>query len=169
MKTDSSLKKSDNYKNKNEFLNLLKSFTYAFNGIWYAIKNERNMRIHICAAVFVIEFAIIYGLSFLQYAVLILTIGAVIAAELFNTALEACLNLYSKDYNRLIKVSKDVSAAAVLILAICSVFIAFFMFSDIKKLTGVFSFLTAHLWAMALFILEIIIAVIFVFSVKKKI
>ena len=68
---------------------LFKSFLYAFRGVRFCVKNERNMRIHLAAAVFVTVFSLVYGLTPGEYAVLFLTMGAVVAAEAVNTAVEA--------------------------------------------------------------------------------
>ena len=109
----------------------LKSFKAAFAGIWSAVKSEAHLRFHLVAACYVIAFSFFYELSKAQWAVLLLLIGAVIAAELFNTALENVCDLVTKERDEHIKIAKDASAAAVLVLSIAAVVVAFVFFFDL--------------------------------------
>ena len=65
--------------------NLVSSFRFAFVGFMHVLKTQRNMRIHLSAAVAVIALGLYLGLDWLQWAVLCLAIGFVIVAEMFNT------------------------------------------------------------------------------------
>ena len=121
----------------------IRSFFCAFKGIFSAVRTESHLRFHLVAAFYVIFFAALGDFSLHQWAVLILTVCAVIFAELVNTALEDLCDLYTKEYNTKIKRIKDIAAGAVLITAIASVFIALclFVFSDsinliLQKLTA---------------------------------
>ncbi len=70
---------------------LLKSFGYAFRGIWYALLYERNMRIHFVCMIYMYSFLGVYDffeVSRTQFAVLFLANALVVAAELVNTAVE---------------------------------------------------------------------------------
>jgi diacylglycerol kinase len=100
-----------------------RSFRYAFEGWWYVLKTQRNAWIHalISIAVFIVCFWL--DLPGRDWAVIILTIAMVWAAEFFNTALEAMIDLASPDHNHLAKVSKDVGAAAVLIASSAAVLV----------------------------------------------
>ena len=55
---------------------LLKSFLYAFRGVRFCVKSERNMRIHLAAAVLVTAFSLVYKLTALEYGALFLAMGA---------------------------------------------------------------------------------------------
>ena len=83
--------------------------------------SQPNARIHAIATVCAVALGIWLGLSCTEWAILALTIGFVWTAEFINTALEAMVDLASPDIHPLAKVSKDVSAAAVLVSAIISV------------------------------------------------
>ena len=96
----------------------LRGFKFAFKGILYCIKNERNMRIHTVAMVYVLIFARFFQFTRTEYAILIITIAMVLAAEAFNTSLERIANKFGMEYNKLIEAAKDTAAGAVLILAI---------------------------------------------------
>jgi len=75
------------------------SFRYAFKGIAMLIKTQANARFHLLAGAVVIVVAWYLEVSALEWAVLALTIGAVLAAEGFNTALEFLTDLVSPDYH----------------------------------------------------------------------
>jgi diacylglycerol kinase len=100
---------------------LAHSFRCAFVGLWYAIRTQQNMRIHLSVAVAVIALGIYLGLNWTQWAVLALTIGAVMIAEMFNTVAEAALDAATPYYHPLVKVAKDVAAGAVLLTALIAV------------------------------------------------
>ena len=108
--------------------NLLYSFYYAFRGIITAIKEERNMKIHVSIATLVVILGLLLPLSKVEWFSIIIIISLVISAEIFNTAIETIVNLVSPKYNELAKKAKDLSAGAVLVLAICSVIIGLIIF-----------------------------------------
>ena len=81
----------------------LKSFACAFRGIWDAICDEAHLRFHLVAAFYVLLLAPLFGLSRTQYAVLILLIGAVLAAELVNTAIEDVSDALTRQQNAYIQ------------------------------------------------------------------
>ena len=99
------------------------SFRYAFEGWWHVIRTQSNAWIHAIISVAVILVGFWLQLPARDWAVIILAIGMVWAAEFFNTALEAITDLISPEKNHLAKVSKDVGAAAVLIAAGTSIII----------------------------------------------
>ena len=100
-----------------------RSFKYAFEGWWYVIRTQQNAWIHAVVSVTVILMGLWLSLSPRDWAVIILAIAMVWAAEFFNTALEAIVDLASPEMHHLAKVGKDVGATAVLIAAIASILI----------------------------------------------
>jgi diacylglycerol kinase len=102
---------------------LVDSFRYAFGGLWYAIKTQRNMRIHLTIASAVLALGLWLGIGWIEWAVLALTIGFVLVAEMFNTVAEAAMDAATNDYHPLVKVAKDVAAGAVLLTAIAAVLV----------------------------------------------
>lgn len=107
--------------------NLWQSFGHALNGLAYALRTQRNARIHVVVAVIVALLAFWLRLDVLRSAILALTIGAVFVAELLNTALEALVDILSPDYHDAAKIAKDVSAGAVLVLGLTSVVVGLFI------------------------------------------
>ena len=108
----------------NKFLrSRARSFRYAFQGWWHVIRTQQNAWIHALVSVAVIIVSSWLRISARDWAVIVLAIALVWAAEFFNTALEAIVDLASPDKNELAGISKDVGAAAVLIAAGASVII----------------------------------------------
>ncbi|MFC1465543.1 MAG: diacylglycerol kinase family protein [Candidatus Brachytrichaceae bacterium NZ_4S206] len=101
--------------------NLLASFRFAFEGIAYAFRTQRNFKVHsgVMLAVVIVGFAV--GLSLEQWAILALASGLVFQAELMNTALEAVVDHVAPEFHALAKVAKDCAAGAVFLTALCAV------------------------------------------------
>lgn len=123
----------------------LKGFAYAFQGIIYCIKNERNMRIHTVAALYVLIFARFFAFTREEYALLLLTIGGVMSAEAMNTAVENLADKVSSEKNPLIKAAKDTAAGAVLILAVISIGVALFLFGKYEGFENMYNFYSTHI------------------------
>ena len=104
------------------------SFTWAFAGIVYAIRTQRNMQLHIAAVAIVLILGLALNLSRLEFVAVIAAISLVLVAEMFNTAIEAAVDAVVTDYHPLIKVAKDVAAGAVLIAAVNAIATAYLVF-----------------------------------------
>jgi len=89
--------------------NILEAFRFAFSGLWYAWRTQRNTRIHLSIAAGVIALGLWLGLSPTQWAVLALTIGFVLVSEMLNTVAETLVDMISPGYHPLAKVIKDVT------------------------------------------------------------
>ena len=99
------------------------SFGYAFRGLWYVLRTQRNAWIHAVATAMVIIFGVWLALPARDWAVLAVTMSTVWMAEVLNTAIEAVVDLASPSHHPLAKVGKDVGAAAVLVAAIVAVLV----------------------------------------------
>jgi len=115
----------------------LKSFGYAFKGIAYVMKNESNMHIHLLAAFFVIVAACVFGVSSLEWCLLIFAIVLVWVAETLNTSIELLTDLVSPDYHPLAGKAKDVAAGAVTLAAVGAAIIGSIIF--LPKIVAFFS------------------------------
>jgi len=107
---------------------LNKSFYFAFAGLAYAMRTQRNMKIHLAAAACTILFGLKYSVSPVEWLILVLVIMAVLVSELMNTALEAVVDLASPGFHPLAKIAKDVAAGAVLITALSAVIVGSIIF-----------------------------------------
>lgn len=94
------------------------SFKFTFQGIWLLMKNEHNSRIHLVAAIAAVALGIILKISVLEWTLLVIAIGLVFIAELFNSSLESLADYVNPDWNNQIGNAKDYAAAAVLVSAI---------------------------------------------------
>ena len=97
-------------------------------GICIAIRSERNLRMHLVAAILVLLLGIICKLSSGEWALLCIVIGIIITAELFNSAIELISNFISPGHHKEIEKIKDISAGAVLVAAIAAVAGGIFIF-----------------------------------------
>ncbi len=107
---------------------LINSFKYAFQGIITSFKAERNMKIHILVMVLIIIAGIVFKVSSLDWIILVIMFALVISAELFNTTIETVVDMITTEKNEKAKIAKDISAGAVLVLAIGSVIVGLIIF-----------------------------------------
>ena len=105
------------------FISRAHSFEHAYNGWWYVLRTQRNAWIHAAFSTAVLLVSLWLRLPLRDWAVLILTIALVWAAEFINTALEAVVDLASPQQHPLAKVGKDVGAAAVLLASFAAILI----------------------------------------------
>lgn len=103
---------------KQEYKKLINSFKYAIEGFISSFETERNMKIHVLAMVLVVILGLYLELNLIEWCIIAVSIALVISAELFNTAIETLVDMVSPEKNPKAKLVKDISAAAVLALAI---------------------------------------------------
>ena len=113
-----------------EMKKLLESFNHAINGIIDAVRTQRNMKIHIVAAIGVLIACFFFDISKAEFLSLAITITMVISAELVNTAVEAAVDLNTNYYHPLAKVAKNTAAGAVLVTAINALLVGYIVFWD---------------------------------------
>lgn len=102
---------------------------YAYRGIAIALRTQKNFRFDFIFGLFIIIFAFFLHFSRIEMAVLILTINAVMFAELINTVIEFVIDAYyGNRYSIIAKMSKDIAAGAVLITAISSIAVGLILF-----------------------------------------
>ena len=149
----------------------LKSFGYAIRGFVGAVCDEGHLRFHLVAAVYVLVFSLFYHFSAAQTAALVVLIASVIAAELFNTAIENVCDAITKEQNEYIKRAKDISAGAVLVLSVAAVIVAVIFFWDIEVIKSIFAYFAANIHMLRILIISAVLATLFVifgFGSKRK-
>ena len=104
------------------------SFKYAIEGIWTSFKTERNMKIHIFIMILVIIAGIILKINKSEWIICIILFAIVIGSELFNTSIETIVDMVMPEKNEKEKIAKDVSAGAVLVVAIGAAIIGLVIF-----------------------------------------
>ena len=140
----------------------LKSFGFAIRGFIGAVCDEGHLRFHLVAAVYVLVFSLFYHFSAVQTAVLVILIASVIAAELFNTAIEKACDAITKEQNEHIKRAKDISAGAVLVLSVAAVIVAVIFFWDIEVIKSIFAYFAANIHMIIILIISAVLSTLFV-------
>ena len=95
------------------------SFIFAFEGLLYAVYTQRNMRFHLFVAILALATAVAFRVDVFEKMVLTIVVCLVPAFEIINTSVEAHAD-YTGEHHELIKRAKDTAAAAVLVMALCS-------------------------------------------------
>lgn len=104
------------------------SVGHALDGIQYIADHERNFRIEVIFAIVVTIASFLLKVSLIEWCILILVIGIVLALEMINTAIERCVDLVTKDYKELAKIAKDVAAGAVFVMSMFSIVLGIIIF-----------------------------------------
>jgi diacylglycerol kinase len=113
---------------KSELTKFIAGFGFAFSGLWYALRTQRNVRVQVAIAILAILLGILLHISAIEFAMVFVAITSVFIAEMFNTVFELCVDLASPNFHPLAKIAKDVAAGAVLLSAILAIVIALFVF-----------------------------------------
>ena len=112
----------------NKSKNVISSFKYAFQGMFSALKTERNLKIHVTIMMLVIIAGIVLKISKIEWIICIILFGLVIGGEMLNSAIETVVDIAMPDINPKAKFAKDAAAGAVLVFAIASAIIGFMIF-----------------------------------------
>lgn len=107
---------------------LIRSFYFAFSGVFILLKTERNFKIHVIAFLTVVLAGFIFKITSTEWLMLLSISALVLSLEALNTTLEKLCDLYSKEQNQTIKTIKDIAAGSVLIAAIFSVIVGVIIF-----------------------------------------
>ena len=145
---------------------LIDSFNYAIDGIIYALRTQRNMRIHFIVALIILSACFVYDISKIEFIILAITITMVIAAELVNTAIESAIDLSTNYYHPLAKIAKNTAAGAVLITAINSVLVGYIIFWD--ELTNITFRIMDRVKETEPYIIFIVLAIVCIVVVAAK-
>jgi diacylglycerol kinase len=109
---------------------LIRSFGHAFDGWRFGLR-ERNIKIHLFIAVCVVSASIFFNISAAEWLIVFILIGMVISAELFNTAIEEICDLITTKLKLQYSdttVVRDLSAGAVLVIAVVAALIGLIIF-----------------------------------------
>lgn len=109
-------------------LNFLKGFVYAINGLVVFFRHERNGRIQLFVAIAVVLLGWGLRISKAEWIVVLGCIATVLSFEMINSAIEKLCNLVHPKYHPAVKTIKDISAGAVLFVAISTAIIGAIIF-----------------------------------------
>lgn len=109
---------------------LVQAFKCAGSGLGYIFATQRNIKIQTGVAILALILGFVLSIPFSSWLAIIVCITVVFAAECINTAIESVVDLVSPDYAELAKRAKDCAAAGVLICALSSLIVAFFVYGQ---------------------------------------
>ena len=107
---------------------LIKSFQHAFCGILTSFVIGRNIKVHYIAALAAILGGLYFGISKVEFLIILLVSTQVICLEMVNTAIERTVDLVTSEYHLYAKIAKDIAAGAVLVAAIFATIIGGIIF-----------------------------------------
>lgn len=145
----------------------VKAFEYAVRGIINTVKSERNMRIHLCIAFYVVLAGFVAHISALEWAAVLICIAMVLGAECINTAFEYLCDAlhpgWSKDIGRV----KDTAAASVLVCSAAAAVTGGFIFFEAEKISKTYRFIVCYPLLSVVFTLALIPLGMFVIGSGK--
>ena len=105
----------------------MKSFKYAFKGLFHALMHEANFRIEVVIASFFVSMGLLLGIKLFEWAVLVLALGFMLSAEIMNTVIEEFMDHLIQEHHEGVRVIKDLSAAFVLTASITALLVFIFV------------------------------------------
>ncbi|MGA7213397.1 MAG: diacylglycerol kinase family protein [Terrimicrobiaceae bacterium] len=111
-----------------EFTGRIRSFKYAFSGLFHLIRSQHNAWIHAFITVLVVVAGFYFHLAAAEWCWIVLATTLVWTAEALNTAIELLADATTKEFHPLIGQAKDVAAGAVLLTALGASIIGLIIF-----------------------------------------
>ncbi|MCH5195765.1 MAG: diacylglycerol kinase family protein [Oscillospiraceae bacterium] len=149
-------------------MRFFRSFYCAARGIFEAAKG-RNFKIMLCIGALVIFFAArFYELSEMEWAVMFLTVGAVLSIEAVNTSVERLADKVCGEKDELIRKAKDCAAGGSLIISIFAVAIGVSLFWREEKFSEIISFFSEPLRIVILAAVLVLMVIFVIFPRRKK-
>lgn len=104
------------------------SFKYAFEGLFHALINEPNFRIQVIITIFAVILGYLFSISTTQWAVLTVSMGILLSAEMVNTVIEEIIDNFVQEHNPTAKIIKDLGSGFVLVSAISTLIVLCLIF-----------------------------------------
>lgn len=121
-------KKNKIFRNIFKLHKLGESFKFAIKGVIYLFLYHRNMRIIFLLGILAFIVGLYFKLKGIELVVLCITITLVFIAEIFNTAIELIIDMFTDKYHTLLKLVKDIAAAVVLLASLNALAVGFVLF-----------------------------------------
>lgn len=154
---------------KKEMRKLRESFQNALRGLALCVRGERNLRIHITAAFYVLIFAFMGQASTAELVMFSLCFALMLCAELLNTAIEWLCDKMSTGYDNVVRKAKDTAAAAVFVCAMFCVIVGALLFLREGILFRALAFLSLHPVVLTATLCSVPLALIFIFYYNRRI
>ncbi len=107
---------------------LFTSVRFATQGLWYALKSQRNLRIHLGAGLAALALAGWLRVGATEWLIVCLTVTLVLMTELLNTAVEVLVDCISREHRQELMRIKDVAAGAVLLSCVGAIIVGCVVF-----------------------------------------
>lgn len=146
----------------------IKGFGYALSGIARAIREERNMRFHLCVAFYVYLLSAFYGFDAIRYCILTVLVCGVFALELVNSAIERAVEKPPQEKWVLAGAAKDMAAGAVLVFCIGCVACAFWLFWNPVVFAQIAAFFSHNFIALVALACSLVLSGWFIFGKEGK-
>lgn len=115
-------------RNKSKYTGLkriLYSTKYSIDGLIYAYRNEKSLWLHAALSSLAIVVGLIVDLSVYEWCIVLISLGIILAFELVNTAMEACVDMVTTEFNSLAKIAKDCCSAATFVTTVIGAILIF--------------------------------------------
>lgn len=105
-----------------------KSVLNSVRGLIWMLKNERNFQLEVLALMINIILILILNVKASEAALILILCAAVLSAEILNTAIEKICDIIEPDYDVRIRIIKDISAGAVLLLSVTAIIVGLIIY-----------------------------------------
>ncbi len=108
--------------------NILNKCKYSLNGLNYCFKNESSFLIVALCACIIIVLGIVFDIKFIEWVITFGSLILISIVELINTAIEATVDMVTKEYNEYAKIAKDCGSAATGVMTILTIVVNLIIF-----------------------------------------
>ncbi|HEX3328655.1 MAG TPA: diacylglycerol kinase [Gaiellales bacterium] len=151
---------------RREASGLVNSFNYAFEGIIYVVRTQRNMRIHFIVALSVLPLGVLLGVSRIEMLALILAVAFVLLMEMANTALEMTIDVATPAFDPRARAAKDIAAGMVLVSAVTALFVGYLVFAPRLQNPSQRAINTVRRSPVHLTVIAIVVVILLVIAIK---
>ncbi len=111
-----------------DFKKQMRSFKFAWKGIMTCAGHEQNITFHLIVAILVVVAGYVFDITKAEWAAVVICIGMVITAELFNSSIERLVDMVSPQWQKIAGEVKDIAAGAVLVTAAAAAIVGIIVF-----------------------------------------
>ena len=97
---------------KLSFKRVLRSFKFSFDGLKYAYLHEQSLVLHVLVMVIIVTCGVGFKITPMQWVITLVMGALILVAELFNTSIEAVVDMVTEEFHPLAKIAKDTASAA---------------------------------------------------------
>lgn len=99
-------------------IRILRSFKFSFDGLKYAYLHEQSLALHVIIMFIIITCGFVFKITPIQWVITLVMGALILVSELFNTSIEAVVDLVTEEFHPLAKIAKDTASAATFVASI---------------------------------------------------